>query len=264
MTKNNYITKNPAMLSAVTKILCFLLAITAAFTMPVYAQTNADIDTSKYYVKTDSDRVWIRAKIEYILDGDTYGIDDNSVVFHDASSWEKDGEWFYYKEPVDSGSRIRLFDSFSIPTGWKNETSGDGFKIVVTAQASEVIPGDSAWNSNSDVCYSTTFDVYSTGDYGLASDEIISEGTIKLKLVEYELDKDGKEVSYQNDKTVIPGQKVSKIVEIQVEGDKGKIWKKIKDLAKQTGDSSNLILWCSGAVIAGGAAVIIYRRRKKA
>lgn len=44
-------------------------------------------------------------------------------------------------------------------------------------------------------------------------------GDISIKIEELELDKEGKEVPYENDKTVLPGQRVSKIVRILNEAD---------------------------------------------
>lgn len=81
---------------------------------------------------------------------------------------------------------------------------------------------------------------------------------------EYHMDENGKEVPYQNDKMVTPGQEISKIIEVQVEGTKGKIWQLIKP-GKPTGDASNMILWGTAAGVGVCIlAICIYKKKKEA
>lgn len=260
-----FMVKNRSHITIVSIVLSSLCFLISSFTLPVFAAGKTDpaiAPAAPAVVKTDKNHVWIRAKLEYQLDSALYGIDDNAVEFADKDNWKKNGDWFYYSKPVESGDKIRLINGFSIPTEWNNNTSQKGFKIVATVEAAQAFPGDTEWNDNSEACYHTTFDVWKDGYVSnLQKDETITSGNIKLKVVEYQLDKNNKEETYQNDKLVTPGQKVSKIIEIQVEGTKGKIWQLIK-LAKPTGDASNMIVW-AGLLAAAGTAAVVYVARKK-
>lgn len=52
------------------------------------------------------------------------------------------------------------------------------------------------------------------GEYTTEVTNSVTLGDVSISLSEYELDEDGKEVPYQNDKQVLPGQTVDKIVRI--------------------------------------------------
>lgn len=52
------------------------------------------------------------------------------------------------------------------------------------------------------------------GEYTTEVTNNVTLGDVSISLSEYELDEDGKEVPYQNDKQVLPGQTVDKIVRI--------------------------------------------------
>lgn len=263
---HHFYSKTKSIVSAALLSFCMWLS---PFAGSSYAYAQEAVNTAvapaaPAVVKADKNHVWIRAKLEYKLDSVLYGIDDNAIEFADKENWKKSGDWFYYSQPVEPGDKIRLMNGFSIPTSWNNETSQKGFKIIATVEASQAFPGDTEWNSNEEACYHTTFDVWKSGYTGLQEDETITAGTIKLNVVEYQLDENGKEVPYQNNKMVTPGQEISKIIEVQVEGTKGKIWQLIKP-GKPTGDASNMILW--GTAAGAGVcvlAVCIYRKRKKA
>lgn len=212
---------------------------------------------------TDNDHVWIRANLSYRLDKELYGIDDNAVTFSSPDKWIKQGDWYYYQEPVESGDKIRFINGFSIPTSWDNSTRDKKFEIIATIEAAEALPGETTWNSNSEVAYSQTFDVWNASYTGLAATETVSQSSIKLNVSEYQLNENGKEVTYQNDKLVTPGQKVSKIIEIQVEGQKGKI---TNIISRITGDSSFLLAWMLGmlvAISAIAASIAALKKQKK-
>lgn len=244
----------------IRKIASYFLAATIALASlsPVYAAQTAQPDATALspnvpaVVVSDNNHVWIRAKLEYDLDDTLYGIDDNAVEFAEKENWTKKDGWFYYKTPVEPGNKIRLINGFSIPTTWQNATSQKGFKIIATVEAAQAFPGDTEWNDNSEACYQKTFDVYKAGRVSSQPNEVITEGNVRLNVVEYQLDENGKEADYQNNKLVTPGEKVSKIIEIQVLGEKGKIWQLIK-LAKPTGDASNMLVWAA----VGSAAVCV-------
>ena len=78
-----------------------------------------------------------------------------------------------------------------------------------------------------------------------------------MKIHEYQLDDDGKEIAYQNDKLVIPGQRVSKIVEFEIDKESF-----IEDVA--TGDISILqILTCILLGVAAGIIVFYIKKQRK-
>lgn len=52
------------------------------------------------------------------------------------------------------------------------------------------------------------------GEYTTEVTNNVTLGDVSISLSEYELDENGKEVPYQNDKQVLPGQTVDKIVRI--------------------------------------------------
>ena len=81
-------------------------------------------------------------------------------------------------------------------------------------------PKDSGWDANTEIHYKKTFDVWNMG-YQHDEDVWIEEGRTTIKINEYQLDKDGKEIPYKNDKLITPGQPVSKIVELEIDGTMG-------------------------------------------
>lgn len=244
---------------------------TAATTTATSASSNSTKASTTTQTATptttvvDNDHVWIRANLSYRLDSELYGIDDNAVTFSDTSKWVKQGDWYYYKEPVESGQKLRFINGFSIPTSWSNSTRDKKFEIVATVQAAEAIPGETSWNSNSEVAYSQTFDVWKAGNTSIPSNETINQSSIKLIINEYQLDKNGKEVSYENDKLVTPGQKISKIIEIEVQGKKGK-QSFSNFISRVTGDDSLIPMYMLGTVVALAAilaSVAALRKQKK-
>ena len=103
--------------------------------------------------------------------------------------------------------------------------------------------------------YEKQFDLLNTKD----SDLIIREGSLDVEIVEYELDENGKEVPYQNNKMVTPGQFVSKIVDFELSGSLGtNTWREII----KTGEESFLFL--AGLAMATGAGYLYVKRRKQA
>lgn len=60
----------------------------------------------------------------------------------------------------------------------------------------------------------TTCPVYAATNYQTEVTNNIQIGDISIQLDEYELDENGAEIPYENDKTVLPGEEVNKIVRI--------------------------------------------------
>ena len=62
--------------------------------------------------------------------------------------------------------------------------------------------------------------------YSVEAENRIRTGDVNISLEEYELDEDGREVPYQDGKTVVPGQTVDKIVKIKNEAEN--VWVRAK------------------------------------
>lgn len=194
---------------------------------------------------------WLRAKLTYEFENGITGMDDSAIDF--AEGWEKSGDWYYYQIPVEPKDTVRFITGVQIPAEWTEELQNKEFSVIVTVEAAEASPG--VWTDNTEVLYEKQFDLLNTKD----SDLIIQEGSLDVEIVEYELDKDGKEVPYQNNKMVTPGQFVSKIVDFELSGSLGtNTWREII----KTGEESFLFL--IGLAMAAGAGYLYVKRRKQA
>lgn len=162
---------------------------------------------------------WVRAKLDYEYDEGITGLDDSIIDF--ADGWEKkDDGWYYYKSSVKPGDKVRFITCVHVPAEWTEKLENKKFCIIATAELSEVAPKDSGWDANTEIHYKKTFDVWNMG-YQHDEDVWIEEGRTTIKINEYQLDKDGEEVPYKNDKLITPGQPVSKIVELEIDGTMG-------------------------------------------
>lgn len=168
---------------------------------------------------TTPNSAWLRAKIDYEYDEGLTGLTDDIIKFS-SDKWKKSDGWYYYSDPVESGQKIRFIDGVSMPTDWTSEMSDLNFRIIVTVEASEVAKGETGWDANKEAAYSQTFELWNSG-YEHEEDIYVKKGNITVTVNEYQLDDNGKEVPYHNDKVITPGQFVSKIVEFQVGGEKG-------------------------------------------
>lgn len=90
------------------------------------------------------------------------------------------------------------------------------FRIIVQVEASECMDGNQGFVENEKSNYSESFEVWSVGYEKNTGLEISSEGNMKVEIHEYELNSDGKRVPYENDKVILPGQEISKIVEFEL------------------------------------------------
>lgn len=162
---------------------------------------------------------WVRARLDYEYDEGIIGLDDSIIDF--ADGWEKkDDGWYYYKSSVKPGDKVRFITCVHVPAEWTEKLENKKFCIIATAELSEVAPKDSGWDANTEIHYKKTFDVWNMG-YQHDEDVWIEEGRTTIKINEYQLDKDGEEVPYKNDKLITPGQPVSKIVELEIDGTMG-------------------------------------------
>lgn len=187
-------------------------------TPTVSGNTTPTVSGNTIPTPTGTNRGYIRAKLTYEYDDGVTGLSDDIVDF--AAGWTKKDDWYYYDKPLVPGDKVRFISCVHVPAEWGNEMVGKCFKVIVTAEASEVAPEDTGWDENTDILYSKTFDLWSIG-YEHDESVTIQEGTLTIKINEYQLDSYGNEVIYENDKIIVPGQAISKIVEFELGGTLG-------------------------------------------
>lgn len=176
--------------------------------LPVHAMSMSGANTA-----------WLRAKITYKFNQGVTGLSDKIITFS-SSKWKKDGDWYYYQDPVESGQKIRFIEGVQLPIDWDNDLISKYFKIIITVEAAEAAPGDSGWNKNGEAFFTKSFELWNNG-YEHDESIYVKEGKINVSINEFQIDENGKEVKYENDKIVTPGQHISKIVEFVISGEKG-------------------------------------------
>lgn len=232
---------------------------------PVHAMSTTETTATSQAVKSLEPTVWVRAKLEYRSNDGIKDITDSNIEMA-SDKWTKKGEYYYYADPVKSGESIDLMKGVRIPSDWDNSYAKKNFSIIVTVEASEVLPTDLGWNENSEVSYSQTFE---TSAKGAEKQNLqVTKGNISVALNEYQIDsKTGKEEAYENDKTITPGENISKIVRITINGDKSLVAKKKNTITITniwTGDNANMaILFGTAAACGGGAALLAIQKKKK-
>lgn len=223
--------------------------------VPVHAAENTPVEDN---------RGWIRAKLEYTFDDGVTGLSDDIIHFTDG--WTKIEDWYYYKDPVKPGDKVRFITGVDVPAEWTEKIENKKFQVVVTAEVSEAAPKDTGWDANTKVLYSQSYDLWSAG-YKPDKDIVVREGKMTIDIHEYQLDENGKEVPYENDKIIVPGQAISKIAEFEIGGEPGGLEKKpvekIIEIIK-TGQNTFLLMGIFGLVIMAGGGYVIYRKRGEA
>ena len=231
---------------------------------PSYAMSDTGAAAKTQAVQSLETTVWVRAKLEYKSADGIKDLNDGNVEMA-SSKWTKRGEYYYYADPVKSGESIDLMKSVQIPSDWDNSYANKNFSVIVTVEASEVLPTDIGWNDNSEVSYSQTFD---TSVKGAEQQNLqVTKGNISVGLKEYQINsKTGKEEDYVNDKVITPGENVSKIVRITINGDKTLVQKKKNTITITniwTGDNANTSILIGTALACGGAATLLVMQKKK-
>lgn len=207
------------MKNVLKKFIAFAFSMTFAILAALAPVSTSFAADNKQATPVGENTAWLRAKLSWQYDAGITGLDD-SLLEISNDGWSKSGNWYYYNVPVNPGDKVRLINGVRIPYEWNNKTVDKKFRLIVTVEAGEVAPGDTGWNKNTEAVYSQDFTVWSQG-YKTDEDVWVEEGKLKIRINEYQLDDKGKEVTYVNDKIVVPGQFVSKIVEIEVDGKKG-------------------------------------------
>ena len=74
---------------------------------------------------------YIRAKIFYINEN----IDAGAYITGMTDKWEKHGEYYYYKDVVDTNETVKLFNTIQIPQNVRELTSNSTITLEITAEA---------------------------------------------------------------------------------------------------------------------------------
>lgn len=80
------------------------------------------------------DSSYIRAKIGYLSDSEAIELSDSNIEGM-TGDWIKKGDYWYYKNVVNSGENIDIFKSFKIPVNISNEYQGRTIDLNITAEA---------------------------------------------------------------------------------------------------------------------------------
>lgn len=194
----------------IKKITTFLLVIVILF-CPVLTVSAAETPIGP-------NSCWVRAKLTYEFDEGITGLSDDIVDF--ADGWVKKGDWYYYQKSIKSGDKVRFITCVNVPAEWTEKLENKKFAVIATAEVSEVAPGDTGWDTNASISYSKSFDVWSMG-YSHNEDVWVEEGDLSIHIHESQLDENGNEVPYENNKLIVPGQRVSKIIDMYIGGATG-------------------------------------------
>lgn len=235
--------------------------LAGAASCPSYAASSA---ASAQTIQSLETTVWVRAKLEYKSSDGITDVNDGNITMA-SDKWKKKGDYYYYSDPVKSGESIDLMKAVKIPTDWDNDYAKKSFSVIVTVEASEALPSDIGWNANSEVSYSQTYETSLAGATKKNLD--VAQGNISVELNEYQINpKTGKEEKYQNDKTITPGENISKIVRLTINGDKSIVTKKQGTFTITniwTGDAANMTLLLGAAAACGGGALLLTNKKRK-
>lgn len=101
-------------------------------------------------VSNIGDPCYIRAKVSYSKeDSELVNVDKIDNVSDD---WIKKGEYWYYKPILQSGKKIDIFKTFTIPTDMPNDYQGKEIQVNITAEAIQAdsfkpdFDSESPWN----------------------------------------------------------------------------------------------------------------------
>lgn len=143
----------------------------------------------------ENSKAYVRAQLTYESDVELPGLGDDLIMF--ADGWTKKDGWYYYKDPLTLGDKVIFMTAVNIPSTWTNEQANSHFNIIASVEASE-IPMDGSTETPT---------------------ALSNWKTLSVSVNEYQKDKNGIVSQYVNDKLVIPGDTVSKIVEFEIGGE---------------------------------------------
>ena len=237
----NHSRKDMVFLLLILWMLCFSL-------FPVSASERAAVNNG-----------WIRAKFVLSSGKNLPGFTQDLLTVADGWTKDRDG-WWYYERPIKSGDDVTLLTNVTFPVNWANEDAGMKFSIRADVQVAEAMPGEKGFSENDPISYETTYEIANIG-YKHPDNVAVVKGGLTAEIHEYQKDENGTEIPYQNDKTIVPGQKIDKIIRIRITGKPGG-WNLIPRVWK-TGDSSRVALYIGGGIAAAAVIVNVIKWRKK-
>ena len=191
-------------LKSITRFLIgtFMTATLAAQPVTAFADTT----------KSTAETAFVRARIDFINEDGLSSVSEDMLIFSNKNKWTKEGNYYYYEKPIESGEKVELISGVKMPKEWDKTAMGKTFHIVVTAEASENMDGTANWSDGYARASNSTSD-YKQRKSGYTTYET---KTLEVQIEEFEIEKNGQKVPYRNNKYITPGEEVSKIVEISV------------------------------------------------
>lgn len=163
--------------------------------------------------KNTAETAFIRARVDMASPVGMSEFNQDLISFSETSMWEKkDDGYFYYKDPLPDGATVELMNGLHIPESWTEQYSGNKFRIIITAEAAENMDGVANWADGSATATTSSQEL----DSRHVGTKIFKTTKLDVEITEYELDKNNNIVPYVNDKVVIAGDNISKIVKITV------------------------------------------------
>ena len=196
-------------------LLCgLLLLLIAGFWITGLSVRAAEYEAGPFF--------YLRVRVEYGSQQEMAGLDRSCLVLS-SDLWHLDGEYYYYEKPVHIGEEIEFMKEVRIPPSWQNPAAGSAFRIRVIAEAAEVLVRRMDQTGNGRAWFEKTRE-----ESLMEADRagyLIRTGQVRTVIHELEKTPEG-EQHYQNDKMVLPGERVSKIVRISLEGSPSELFRK--------------------------------------
>lgn len=90
---------------------------------------------------TGNQDYWLRVRANVNMQAKNLDttLDNSMISFNwDITKWTQEGDWYYYKEPVDDGQTVNPFTEVTFDAAAGNEYQGCTIDITVEAQAVQV------------------------------------------------------------------------------------------------------------------------------
>lgn len=231
---------------------CIMIAGNGAVLCPaqVMAADNTATET-KTETKVYNDEGWLRARAVYkVSDMSSKKQFTDATIELSSDKWKKgDDGWYYYADKVKPDQSIEFMKSFTVPEGITSTDSDKKFGVEIEAQVAEAVADHPGWSKNEAGIYTETYDTISKNytDSETKTEESngtktetkleFTKGTLTVKINEYEDYGNGVQ-GYEDNQTVLPGQKISKIVKLDISGALGKATKTTTTTSPKTSTST--------------------------
>lgn len=220
----------------------FLRLMTAAAIVAVLILSAAlpfELDALPVSAAELQSTYWVRAAFSITGDRSLSGLSEEMIVL--SEKWSRQDGYYYYTLPVSPGETIELMRGVRVPAEWKNESADRPFSILITVDVAEMFPGDESYASWSGRSFTQSYET--SLENASRSGLTVTKGSIKVTLNEFEKTETG-EQPYRNGRTVVPGETVSKIVRITVDGTPSQLNRRenSKVTPAKTGDESLLFV----------------------